>query len=173
MDQHSDEFITLLTASQASLYGCILALLPDRTAAHDVLQEVNLTLWHKAGDFEPGTQFLAWASRIAHFHVLNYRRRIQRDRLVFDEELLTLLADRQLQRASQESGREEALRRCLDELPDGHRELIAGRYAPGASVQQLAEEHSKSVGAISQMLCRLREALLRCIESKLRTEPGT
>ncbi len=172
MDPRSDEFITLLTASQASLYGCILALLPDRAAAHDVLQETNLTLWHKAEGFEPGTNFLAWASRIAHFHVLNHRRSVRRDRLVFDEDLLTLLVDRQFERAREGGRREEALRGCLDKLPANQRVLIASRYAPGGSVQQIAQETRKSVGAVSQMLCRVREALLRCIEATLLAEPG-
>lgn len=44
MDRNTDEFIQLLTASQPALYACILALLPDRVAARDVLQETSLTL---------------------------------------------------------------------------------------------------------------------------------
>lgn len=59
MNRDSDEFVTLLTANQTSLYACVLSLLPDRAAARDVLQDTNLTLWHKAADFEQGTNFLA------------------------------------------------------------------------------------------------------------------
>ena len=99
MDRETDEFVTLLTQAQQTLYACILSLLPDRVAANDVLQETNLTLWHKAEDFEPGTNFLAWATRIARYHVLNYRRKRQRDRLVFDEALFAELCDRQAARS--------------------------------------------------------------------------
>jgi RNA polymerase sigma-70 factor, ECF subfamily len=92
MDSKSDTFITLLTSSQASIYASILVMLPDRAAAHDILQETNLTLFHKAAEFEAGTDFLAWACRIAHFHVLNQRKKLQRERLIFDEAFLSTLA---------------------------------------------------------------------------------
>lgn len=85
MHRDSDEFITLLTSSQAALSSCILTLLPDRAAARDVLQETNLTLWRKADDFEPGTNFLGWTARIGQYHVLNHRRKLGRDKLGFDD----------------------------------------------------------------------------------------
>lgn len=165
MNRNSDDFVTLLTGSQPSLYACILALLPDRAAARDVLQETNLTLWHKADDFEPGTNFLAWGARIARHHILNHRRKLSRDRLVFDDELFEQLAERQAGRVEDFDRREEALRACLEKLPREQRALVEGRYAPGGSVQRLAEAAGKSVGAISQTLYRIREALLNCVHS--------
>jgi RNA polymerase sigma-70 factor, ECF subfamily len=167
MNRDSDKFVTLLTSSQVSLYACILALLPDRAAARDVLQETNLTLWRKAVDFEEGTNFLGWAARIAHYHVLNHRRKRGRDRLVFDDSLFEQLAERQVARVESFDRREGALRGCLEKLPPDQRALIERRYAPGGSVQALAAAAGKSVGAISQTLYRIREALLNCIHASL------
>ena len=163
MDRQSDQFVQLLTAHQSSLYAAIYALLPDRTAARDVLQETNLTLWHKADDFEAGTHFMAWAGRIAHYHVLNARRKMRRDRLVFDDELFESLVELQAERLEGDDQRERALLKCLGNLPKGQRHLIERRYASGGSVQKIAEEDGKSVGAISQTLYRIREALLNCM----------
>jgi RNA polymerase sigma-70 factor (ECF subfamily) len=168
VDRETDEFVTLLTQSQQSLYACILSLLPDRAAANDLLQETNLTLWHKAEDFEPGTNFLAWATRIARYHVLNYRRKRQRDRLVFDEALFAELCDRQAARVEEAAPFAELLRECLKKLPDEHRELVEARYASGGSVRQIAESRGISPGAVSQTLYRIREALLNCISGRLR-----
>lgn len=167
MDRNSDEFVKLLTASQPALYACILSLLPDRTAAQDVLQETNLTLWHKGEEFEPGTSFMAWASRIARYHVLNHRRKMKRDRLVFDEDLFEELAARQAMRAEDADQYARMLRRCLEKLPQEQRELTAQRYAPGGSVKKIAESRNKTVGAISQMLYRIRETLLNCISQRM------
>ena len=167
---NADEFVRQLTAAQTSLYAYILTLLPDRAAAQDVLQETNLTLWHKLGDFRPGTSFLAWGCRVAYFQVLNHRRRMKRDRLVFDDELLDLLAERHAERMEQADRREQALKKCLEHLPAGQRALIEKRYAPGGSVQELAAAEGKSVGAVSQMLYRIREALLDCIQGALATK---
>jgi RNA polymerase sigma-70 factor (ECF subfamily) len=164
---HADDFIRQLTAAQTSLYAYILTLLPDRAAAQDVLQETNLTLWRKLADFQPGTSFMAWGCRVAYFQVLNHRRRMKRDRLVFDDQLLDSLAERQAERMEQADHRELALKKCLESLPAAQRSLIQRRYAPDGSVQEIAEAEGKSAGAISQMLYRIREALLNCIQGSL------
>lgn len=162
-DENDVEFVRQLTAAQPALYACILALLPDRTAAQDVLQESNLTLWRKRASFEPGTSFIAWASRIARYHVLNQRRKMQRDRLVFDDDLFEELAARQAMRAEDAGRYADQLRDCLERLPQDQRELVAQRYALGGSVTKIAAARSKSVGSISQMLYRIRERLLNCL----------
>ena len=167
MEKNSADFVMLLTAHQSSLYACILALLPDHAAAKDILQETNLTLWQKAADFEKGTNFLAWATRIARYHIMNYRRSGQRARVVFDDDLFQDLSARQLNRIADFDGREDALRVCVEKLKPEHRELVRQRYEQGHLVQDIAERTHRSVGAISQTLFRIRETLLNCIQSSL------
>lgn len=157
----------LLTSSQSPLYGCILSLLPDRIAAQDILQETNLTLWRKADDFEAGTSFMAWASRIARYHVLNYRRKQHRDRLVFDEELFAELCERQAMAVGDSELYATALRECLEKLPSDHYSLVKQRYAPNATVAEIAGARGQTVGAVSQLLYRIRESLLNCMTQRL------
>ena len=167
------EFVELLTAAQTSVYAAILTLLPDRTRAADVLQKTNVTLWQKRDEFVPGSSFLAWARRIARYHVLNERRKLGREMVVFDEALFQELMARHAARDELVGSAESqltALRACLDELGDPQRTLIERRYAPGGSVKQLASETGKSVGAVSQTLYRLRELLRNCIEARLVAE---
>ena len=171
MDETRDEFITQLTVVQSSLWAYVFSLLPDHGAAQDVLQETNLTLWRKAEDFQPGTNFLSWACQVAYFHVLSHRRRVRRDRLVFSEEVVAYLAERQAERAAELGDRLTALRGCLEKLPPSSRRLLEERYAPGGSVKDLAETDRRSVAAVSQVLYRIREKLLHCIESS-RTAEG-
>jgi RNA polymerase sigma-70 factor (ECF subfamily) len=170
-----EQFVALLTAAQPALYARILALLPDRAAAADALQETNLVLWRRSADFVPGTQFLAWASRVARYVVLNHRRTLRRSKVVFDDELVAELADRQAADdeapgAGGPGDRAAALRKCLNDLPADQRELLARRYGPGGSVQRLAEERGQSPGAVSQLLYRVRERLLDCVHQRLAGE---
>jgi len=160
-----DDFIVQLTAAQASLWAYVFSLLPDHVAAQDVLQETNLTLWRKAAEFQPGTSFLSWATQVAYFHVLSHRRRSRRDRLVFDEQVLAYLAERQADRATEPGNRLVALRGCLEKLPQPSRKLLEERYAPGGSVKDLAEAGGRSVAAVSQLLYRIREKLLDCMKA--------
>jgi len=169
MDKTREEFIRELTAVQPTLWAYVFSLLPDHAGAQDVLQQTNLTLWRKADDFQAGTSFFAWASKAAYFHVLSYRRGMRRDRLVFNDEVFAYLAERQAERL-EEAGpgvRLTALRGCLEKLPPHSRRLLEGRYAPGASVQNLAETDGRSTAALSQVLYRIRETLLACIERSL------
>lgn len=168
-DGNREAFIKDLTAAQSSLWAYIFSLLPDPPAAQDILQQTNLTLWRKADEFEPQTSFIAWACRAAYFHTLTYRRGLRRDRLVFSDEVFAYLAERQTERLAERgsSDRLAALRGCLEKLPPHSRRLLESRYSPGGSVKDLAQADGRSVAALSQVLYRIRETLLHCIESAL------
>lgn len=170
MQRDTEEFIELLTGAQSAVFGYILSLCHDHARAQDVLQETNVTIWRKAEDYEPGTNFTAWACRIAYFHVLNQRRKLSREQLVFDEEVFDYLAERQEQRSEGADARLRALRHCVEGLPPKQRQLIERRYEPGASVKAMAEEDRSTEGAVSQALFRIRAALQRCIERRVAAE---
>ena len=75
------------------MFAYILSLLGNRTQAEDVMQETNAVLWRKAHEFKLGTNFGAWMLRVAYFQVMAHRRKITRDRLVFDDDFLADIAD--------------------------------------------------------------------------------
>ncbi len=170
MNRDTEEFIELLTGAQSSVFAYVVSLCHDHARAKDILQETNVTLWRKAEDFEEGTNFTAWACRTAYFHVLNHRRKYSREQLVFDEDVFDYLAERQEQRSEDTDDRLAALKDCLANLPADQRDLVNRRYEPGASVQRIAEEDGKSVGAVSQALYRIRAVLQTCVEKKLLKE---
>jgi RNA polymerase sigma-70 factor (ECF subfamily) len=167
------EFVSHLTTAQTSIYAAILVLLPDRAMASDVLQMTNVTLWEKRKEFVRGSSFVAWARRIARYHVLNERRKLGRERTVFGDALFNELVERQATRdqvAMELPSEVVALRQCLDQLEPAQRGVIEQRYAPGGSVQKIAQERGKSEAAVSQLLYRLREILRNCIELRLSSE---
>jgi RNA polymerase sigma-70 factor (ECF subfamily) len=69
------EFVLLITSHQAAIYAYVLTLLPDRVAAQDILQETNLVLCRKRDEFEPGTNFKAWAFSIAYWQTMAHLKR--------------------------------------------------------------------------------------------------
>jgi len=157
-----------IASHQAALHRFILSLLPDRSLADDVLQETNLVLWRKAAEYDESRPFLAWAFAIARFQVMAARRDASRDRHVFNDQLVELLADEH-PTANDATPLEEALQTCLGRLSEGNRALILARYEPGTSVQDLAKAHSKSPNALSVVLLRIRKLLEECIERQLGT----
>ncbi|MEM7602586.1 MAG: sigma-70 family RNA polymerase sigma factor [Verrucomicrobiota bacterium] len=163
----SAEFIRCLTASQRKLYAFIRSLVRRPSDADDVLQETNMVMWQKCGEFKEGSNFEAWAFRIARYQIMAYRKRQQRSKLHFNDELIEQLADHAAEMAQDHEPRREALSQCLAKLPEPQRRLIAARYEPGARVSELAAKQGRSPKALSEALRRIRGALLTCIESRL------
>lgn len=161
-------FVERLTEAQSALYGCIHAMMAGAPAVADVLQETNRVLWKKAAEYDPARPFLPWAYRVAHFEVLAHRKRQSRDRLVFDDELMGLLADEYAQQSS--SGALNALELCLQKLPVGQRELVESRYARGEAVADIAARDGKAANAVSALLYRIRGLLAECIEKTVAKE---
>jgi RNA polymerase sigma-70 factor (ECF subfamily) len=163
-----EDFIRQLSASHNSLLAFILSLMPDMHAASDVLQETHVEMWRKAESFEPGTNFLAWACRIAHFKVLEARAKQRRSRLVFDDELIGQLAVEAEEHEVAQSEAGAALEECLASLSPKQRELVRHRYAPGGSVKKLAEKLGRSTQGLAVTLFRIRQTLLECMQRKQR-----
>lgn len=161
------EFVKLLTEHQARLAVFVRALIPNASAAKDVLQETNLTLWSKRDDFSIGSNFWAWASRVAFFEVRAYRSRVARDKCVFNDELVQQLAALAESHNEFADARHAALRTCLEKLPSASRDLVRARYYSGASLQALAAQVSRTVDATRKVLQRARKSLLACIEKAL------
>ena len=161
--RNSDAFVQLMTEHQGRLYAYVLSLVGDPDQANDVLQETNLVLWRTAGEFQMGSNFRAWAFRIAHFQVMAHRQRQLRDRLVFDDEMLVVLdpAAKAVDETYEE--RQERLTACLEKLPESQRELLRQRYADGLSLQAIAESVRRTANAVAQTLFRVRRTLIDCV----------
>lgn len=156
-------FVSLLTGAQSALYGYIHAALANGADSADVLQETNRVLWKKAATYDHGRPFLPWAYRVAHFEILAFRKRQNRDRLLFNQELLDLLAE-EYTRQTHEGSLWSALDACIAKLPSPHRLLLERRYTHGDSVAQIAEREGKQPNAVAAMLYRLRSLLAECLE---------
>jgi RNA polymerase sigma-70 factor, ECF subfamily len=166
----NESYIQNIIALQTKLYVYILTLLADTEAADDVLQEANLVLLRKAGEFTEGTNFEAWAFRIARVQCLAYWKVRSRDRLKLDEGILHAIANRVEPRLGEVDARTHALRTCLGALPARQRELLENRYSTGRSVKEIARQFDRPEPTVSQMLYRIRTALLRCIRLRLANE---
>ena len=67
--------MSLVPQGQGRLYQYIRTLPPRDQVVDDVIQETLLVLWRKFDAFEEGTNFDAWAAKIAYYEVLKERGR--------------------------------------------------------------------------------------------------
>ena len=89
-----------------------------------------------------------------------------RDRLVFREDIVELMAEEGLQELEARSAEQDALERCLEEMPAKQRQFITLAYTKGVNIGRLAEESGSTAAAFYMRLKRLRQKLMECIELK-------
>jgi RNA polymerase sigma-70 factor, ECF subfamily len=159
---NADQIVQLLTNVQQQLTRYVRTLVPNRTDADEVLQDVNLYVWRHADEFLPGTNFTAWARKIAYYQVLTYRKGKSRDRLYFSDALIEQLAENTDRRKDDDDA--ELLKECVAKLEDEDRVLIDLRYEPGATTESVARHIGRSVKAVYNSMTRIRKQLLDCLE---------
>lgn len=159
------EFVELYSRYYPRLQFYVMALMPTVNDASDVLQDTSLVLWRKFDSFQSGTNFFAWACKVARLQAMKYRERQGRSARVFELGVLEKLAD--------EAGRDDlistlplqALEHCLKKLSDEDSSLIRKRYQPGMTVKRLASDIGRTANSLSKSLGRIRRALMGCIVS--------
>ncbi|MCH9656616.1 MAG: sigma-70 family RNA polymerase sigma factor [Planctomycetes bacterium] len=172
MDQsdNTELFVQELTENQNRLYGYVYSLLGDHGRAEDVLQETNLVLWRKIGEYDPERPFLPWAFAIVRFQVLAQLRDKQRDRLLLDPHLAEMLSDEAAKHSEQIEIIREALRPCMGLLTPANRELIEERYFRARPVADIGNAVNRSASAVKVALLRIRRQLADCVQKRMAAE---
>ncbi len=165
-DRHA-WFLRLYTKYQHRILAYIFTLVPNWADAEDLLQETAVLLWEKFDEFEPETDFVAWACRVAFLQVCNYRRQKAKTTLLLDDELLAKIAARSVELAPELEERRKALNECLHHLDERDRRMIFARYEPNGSVQSAAAASGRSLQAAYKALYRIRKALFDCVSLRV------
>lgn len=137
---HVEGFVQLLAREQRRLFLYIHSSLPNWADAEEVLQNTNLILWRKSDEFQPGSELYCWACRVAHFEILKFLEKRDRDQRLFSVEFADEMSREMLANTDLFDRRHEALQVCLGRLCAADRELILLRYADGATTQSVADQ---------------------------------
>jgi RNA polymerase sigma-70 factor (ECF subfamily) len=169
--EKSKRFLRLFLQNERRLYAYILTLLLNRADADDVLQEASLVMWDKFNDEHPPNDFAAWGCRIAYYKVLDFCKKQQRSRVFFSQTLLERLGETALEQAAslQLDERRDALAACIEKLRPRDRDLLAQRFAEGATIQTAAAHAGRSIDAVYKALAKIRQTLFDCVTRTLAT----
>jgi len=165
--ERTEAFVKLLGQHQRRIGTYILTLVPHWADAEEILQETNVVLWREFHRFELGTNFAAWAYKIAYHQVLNFRKRKHRDRLQFSDAFLDAVAAETSAAAENLEARYQVMSQCINKLNGKHRDILNRRYQAGASIEAVAQQVGRSVGALYRLLSRIRHTLQECINRTL------
>lgn len=175
-DQRRDAFARLFARYDRWLFSYLVTLLGNPAHAEEVFQEVCVVVWRSYDQFELGTDFVRWASVIAHNQVRKFRRSAKRAGFSLSEETCERLATDAVRRADLLDFRREALRTCLTKLPTTDRELVQRCYSEHGdqegreTYKSIAEEIGRPVNTVYKALNRIRRSLHECIDRTLAAE---
>jgi len=169
-DESHDLFLRLYVEHEEALRCFLLTLLPGREEAREVMQGVAMVLWRKFSSLSSPSDFRPWAFGVARMQALTFNRDRQRDRLVFDEEVLALLADEADHEADAHAAERAALDECLGKLDPAQRKLLEAAYEPGTRIDELAVTMGRTPMSFYKALHRIRLALMDCTQRVLARE---
>ena len=149
------------------LFAYLFSLPPHRPDAEDVFQRTSVILWQKFDQWEPGTDFLAWACGVAFYEARNFIRVASRDRLRFSDALLDTLAKERAATLRRRDDRVAALQECLQKLDQGERELLQKAYVDEESIRELARRDGRAAQTLYNRLNLVRKRLLQCTDLRL------
>lgn len=164
----AERFVMLLAENERLIRQFIFSFLSNRDHVDEVMQEVCVVLWKKFDELEDDDRFLQWAFVIARYEVLMFRRKLARDRHVFKEELIELLASENTPGDLDAiKSRNSALEVCFSNLLESERKLLLMAYSSNMKIKGIAAALDRTANSVYQNLARLRQRLHTCVESRL------
>jgi RNA polymerase sigma-70 factor len=163
-------FEILVRENEAMLMTYLRAAVSNESAAEDLFQETMLTAWKKLGEFDRSRPFGPWLRGISGRLTMAYYRKAKRSFIPGTDEMLEYLS-RQIEHISERPGdtwaeKIEALKQCIEALPEHYREPIHLRYFENRPTTQIAEMSKVSLEGVKKRLQRARSKLLDCLHRK-------
>ena len=158
-------FARLYALTSAKLFGICLRIVGERQSAEDVLQDVYVTIWKRAGAYEPGRgSALGWLATIARNRAIDRRRASGRQPSMSAEAVPEPVDPAPLASEAlllDEDGRR--LRACLEALSADQRDAIRTAFFDGVTYAELAGRRAVPEGTVKSWirrgLLRLRDCL--------------
>jgi len=177
-----DELISLILDGRVEWYEEIIrryqhdvlqivgTLLPDRSQAEELVQDVFVKAYFALPRFQRGSDFGPWIRTIARNTVreeLRKQWRYDRRLRTYHEMLTARLADDR-RAATDESILMDGLEKCLNRLPKREATAVRMRYREDRTFEEIAVVLGNSIGTIRNLLCRARSRLRECLEREMR-----
>ncbi|WP_395750591.1 RNA polymerase sigma factor [Prosthecobacter sp.] len=156
-----------LFEARQRLSAAAWVILRDAQAAEDLFQNVALKSVTKNVSFEHEGALLSWATVSIRREAIDWLRKRKPETLGLEPDVLELLSAEWAPHSQPEGRRTEALRDCLDSVPEKSRELLHLRYFDGHSCDEIARRVGASLEAVYQRLSRLHRQLRQCVDQRL------
>ncbi len=162
---------TLVLHYQDIVYNVAYRIMSDPASAEDATQEAFISAYKAIKSYRGGS-FKSWLLRIVTNTCYDELRRRKRrpqsslDELTEDNPSASFMADDQPgpEQHRQQVELVDAVKRCMDELPDEQRIAAVLCDIEGRDYQEIAEITSVSLGTVKSRISRARSRLRDCLQ---------
>jgi RNA polymerase sigma-70 factor (ECF subfamily) len=149
----------------AATFGLLVGMLRDRGAAEDVLQQVFLEVWRRAGSYDPARAgLLTWIFTIARSRAIDeLRRRVPEPR---DPSGTIALLESDEGAQVDELLEQWHVAHLLSRLPSGEAELLRRRFYAGESQAEIAAATGIPLGTVKARMVSGLEGLRRMLDEE-------
>jgi len=154
-------------ALERPLFRFVQLKLNDPFRSADIVHEVFLEVWRRAGDFQQKSSARTWVYAIAYRKVVDVFRR--EGRLSFEgdvPEQIDESADAATCLIAAEQA--EAVRRCLDGLKSEHRLAIELTFYEEMSYRDIASVAGVPEGTVKSRVFHAKQLLMRCLSERFK-----
>ena len=167
--RHS-QFLEHFVKHESSLFAFVVSRGIRGSGADDVLQSIAMVLWEKFDDFEPGTNFKAWAFSVARIEILRFVGDQKRHSRLIRLDAATLDELESLEMEEPDglvSYRRDILLEGVSKLGDNAKSLVRLRYGDGLPIDEMAEQLRATSAAVRVRLFRVRKWLGNCVQANI------
>jgi RNA polymerase sigma-70 factor (ECF subfamily) len=172
-EKNEAAFAELMSRSTSSSFKLALSILRDRQDAEDELQNSYSNAWRYVGQFQRGSKFSTWISRIVINQCLMRLRKTRKVSFLYldegaaDSEVGTLELRDERPNPEAQLGNQEVsalLHREIRQLPPLLRNVLVMRDLEELSMKDVAEQLGISIVAAKSRLLRARAELRQRLE---------
>lgn len=165
----AEDVTAVLLVERLPLTAFIAGVTRDFHLAEDVFQEVCVRAVSLTADFESAAHVIHWARVTGKNRAIDIlRTRHGRYEGLSDEILETLVTE--WPESSGVAPRQEALRKCIEQLTPNSRELLRMRYFEKRSCPDIATALGRKIETLYQALARIHKSLGECVRLRVQQE---
>ncbi|TWT66339.1 RNA polymerase sigma factor SigM [Posidoniimonas polymericola] len=169
-------FEILVRENADMLIAYLRAAVRDAAVADDLFQETMLTAWRRLEDYDRARAFGPWLRGIAAKLILAHYRASVRVAAPHEPAVLEHLGQRLDQihtlQGDAFNDKLDALRKCVDALPDKYGAAVRMRYHRELGLAEIGEQLQLTAEAVKKRLQRAKARLTDCVERKLAVAEG-
>lgn len=159
---------TVYRLTSAKLFAVCLRILGDRSEAEDVVQDVYVTVWRKAADFDPARGSpMTWLITMARNRAIDRLRASGKSKPFDALDAADTVADPQpLADEALAAGDDRArLQLCLDRLSSDESSAVRNAFFDGRTYEDVARRDGLPLGTVKSRIRRALMKLKECLEA--------